>query len=144
VKRAMLITVLVVCLGVAVLSGFAFWGGSRARSLGPSAAGVAPKSATTTLPVISVPPLAVACNVKPGVAPSKALFRISGHCNVDTDGPAQCTTSGGDDFGACYPVKTVAGDAAYFSLGVEGFTGPKVYKSVDVLFFVLYGVHLAQ
>jgi hypothetical protein len=143
-RRALVITSLAVCMGVAILSGFAFWGGSGAHSLGPSVAGVRPKSATTTLPVISVPPLAVACNVKPAVPPAKALFRITGQCNLDIDGPAQCTASGGDDFGAYYPVKTVAGDAAYFSLGVEGYTGPKVYKSADVLFFVLYGVHLAQ
>ena len=105
---------------------------------------VARKPAATTLPVISVPPLPVVCNVKPAVAPSKALFRISGRCNLGTDGPAQCSASGRDDFGAYYPMKTVAGDTAYFSLGIEGYTGPKLYRTADVLFFVLYGLHLAQ
>lgn len=143
-KRAVLVTALVICLGVAVLSGFVFWGGSGARSLGSSVTVVTPRSATTTLPVISMPPLSVSCDVTPGVAPANALFRISGRCNLDTDGPAQCTASGGDDFGAYYPMKTVAGDAAYFSLGIEGYKGPKVYRTADVLFFVLYGIHLAQ
>lgn len=142
-KRPLIITSLVVCLGVALLSGFAFWGGRGARSLRPVTA-VAGTSATTTLPVVSVPPLSASCNVKPDVALSKALFRISGRCSLDTDGPAHCTASGGDDYGAYYPMKTVAGDAAYFSLAIEGYTGPKVYRTADVLFFVLYGLHLAQ
>ncbi len=143
-KRALVITSLTVCLGVAVLSGFAFWRGDGARPLGTSLAGGAPRSATTTLPVVSVPPLLQSCNAKRGVAPAKALFRISGRCSVETDGPAQCSASGGDDFGAYYAMQTVAGDAAYLSLGVEGYTGPKVYRTADVLFFVLYGPHLAQ
>jgi hypothetical protein len=144
VKRALVITSLTVCLGVAVLSGFAFWTGSGSRPPGTSLAGGAPRSATTTLPVVPVPPLLRPCNAKRSVAPSKALFRISGRCNVDTDGPAQCSASGGDDFGAYYGMQTVSGDAAYLSLGIEGYTGPKVYRTADVLFFVLYGVHLAQ
>jgi hypothetical protein len=143
-KRALLISSLVTCLGVAVLSGFAFWGGSGARSLGSSVVVVTPRPPATTLPVVSVPPLSLSCDVTPAVPPANALFRINGRCNMATDGPAQCTASGGDDFGAYYPMKTAAGDAAYFSLGIEGYTGPKVYRTADVLFFVLYGTHLAQ
>ncbi len=143
-KRALLIASVAVCIGVAVLSGFAFWGGSGGRSPGSSAVVVTSNSAATTLPVVSVPPLSLPCNVKSVVVQSNALFRISGRCNLDTDGPAQCSASGGDDYGAYYPMQTVAGDAAYFSLAVEGYTGPKVYRTANVLFFVLYGDHLAQ
>jgi hypothetical protein len=78
------------------------------------------------------------------VSSARGLFRISGRCRLRTDGPAQCTASGGDDYGAYYGVKTTAGDAAYFSLGIEGYKGPGTYRTADVLFFVLYGLYLAQ
>ncbi len=143
-KRALLIVSLAVCLATAVLSGFVFWGGSATRSPGSSLVGVTSKAALTTIPVPSAPPLLVSCQAQPTVSSSRALFRISGRCRLSTDGPAQCTASGGDDYGAYYGVKTTAGDAAYFSIGVEGYKGPGIYRTADVLFFVLYGVHLAQ
>jgi len=143
VKRAMLIASLTICLGVAVCGGFAFWDGTGSYPLGYPVTGPAPQTAQTTLPVTPVPPLSAPCNVKPLPASKRARFTISGRCNLGTDGPAQCTASGGDDFGAYFPVKTVAGDPAYFSLGIEGYKGPRNYTA-DVVFFVLYGGHLAQ
>ncbi len=141
-KRALLAASLVVCLAAAVLVGFVFWGGSGGRLPVPSLAGAAPQ-ATTTVPGRSQPPL-VSCNAKSSLPPGQALFKISGRCNVGTDGPAQCNASGGDDFGADYALKTTSGDTAYFSLGIEGYKGPGTYKTADVLFFVLHGLHLAQ
>ena len=102
VKRALLIVSLAVCLATAVLSGFVFWGGSATRSPGSSLVGVTSKAALTTIPVPSAPPLLVSCQAQPTVSSSRALFRISGRCRLSTDGPAQCTASGGDDYGAYY------------------------------------------
>ncbi len=142
--RHFVVASLAVCLGTAVLSGFVFWGGAGARSPASSLAGATPPAGTTAAPVTTVPPLAVPCNAKINLPLSKALFRISGRCTLDTDGPAQCDASGGDDYGAVYAMKTTRGDAAYFSLSIEGYTKPGLYKSANVLFFVLHGNDLAQ
>jgi hypothetical protein len=142
VKRALLAAALAVCLAVAVAIGFIFWAGSGAR-LPVSALAGAPPQATTAPAGPSEPPLA-SCNAKASLPPGQALFTITGRCHVSTDGPAQCNASGGDDFGADYALKTTSDDTAYFSLGIEGYTGPGTYKKADALFFVLYGLHLAQ
>jgi hypothetical protein len=144
VKRALLIGGLAVCLATAVLSGFVFGGGPGTRSPGSSLVGVTSKAAPTTIAAVPAPPLLASCQARPTVSSARGLFRISGRCRLRTDGPAQCTASGGDDYGAYYGVKTTAGDDAYFSLGVEGYKGPGTYTTADVLFFVLYGLHLAQ
>lgn len=141
-KRVLLIASLTLCLAAAVLTGFAFWGGNGARLPVSSLAGAAPQ--TTTAPPGRTQPLLSDCNAKSSLPLGRALFSISGRCHVGTNGPAQCNASGGDDFGANYKVETTRGDTAYFSLGIEGYTGPGTYKTADVLFFVLYGLHLAQ
>jgi len=142
VKRALLVAGLAVCLVGAVAIGFIFWAGSGTRLPVSALAGASPQ-ATTTPPGPSEPPLA-SCNARSSLPPGQALFTITGRCHVSTDGPAQCNASGGDDFGADYALKTTSEDTAYFSLGIEGYTGPGTYKKADALFFVLYGLHLAQ
>ncbi|HXW79419.1 MAG TPA: hypothetical protein VEJ84_07955, partial [Acidimicrobiales bacterium] len=143
-KRALITASLVTCLAIAVLIGFVFWGGSGARLPSSSLEGTATQPKSAIAPEGSQPPLTASCNAKSSLPPRRALFSISGRCNVGTNGPAQCNASGGDDFGADYALKTTSGDTAYFSLGIEGYTGPGTYKAADVLFFVLYGLHLAQ
>jgi hypothetical protein len=142
VKRVLFIAGLGVCLAAAVLTGLGFWGGDGARLPVASLAGAAPQT-TTASPGQSEPALAN-CNAKSSLPVGVAHFSISGRCHVGTNGPAQCNASGGDDFGANYKVETTNGNTAYFSLGIEGYTGPGTYKTADVLFFVLYGLHLAQ
>jgi len=41
-------------------------------------------------------------------------------------------------------MKTTSGDKAYFSVGIEGYTRPGLYRAADVVFFVLHGAGLAQ
>jgi hypothetical protein len=56
------------------------------------------------------------------------VARISGRCGIDRDGPAQFDASGADDFGAYYPMQTMAGDAACLAPGTEGYTAPTFYS----------------
>ena len=144
-RRAMFVAALALCLATAVVVGFTPVGAPSERlrapiaGLGIAARGPGPGGSAVPAVVFRVP-----CHAGAAPAGSRTLFRVGGRCTLATNGPAQCLSSGGDDYGAVYSTTTAHGDPAYVTVAVEGYTGTGRYSTADVLFEVLYGTELVQ